>query len=212
MRVDFGVHEEVGGFVVELVEVEGDEVGAVAVFEVAPKGFDGVEVGGVGRQPFEGESRDLLEETAEGGPLVHRAVVPDDDHLAAEMFEEVAEEGGDAGGVERAIDEGAEVEIAAKGFRRQGQRGDRGDPFAGSGKLAEDGTVPPRRPRPAAERRELETGLVDQNDVGVLGSPFLRIAGQSVCDQAAMWASSRWLARFAGFCGVKACWRSQRQK
>lgn len=191
MRVDFGVDEEVGGFVIEVFEVTGNEVGAVAVFEVAPEGFNGVEVGGVGGQPFEGESRNLLEETAEGGAFVHGAVVPDDHHPTAEMLQQVAEEGSDAGGVERAVDEGAEVEVAAKGFRRQGQRGDRGDPFAGSGELGEDGTTPSRRPRPATERCELKAGLVDQNDVGVLGTPFLRIAGQSVCDQAAMRASSR---------------------
>lgn len=204
--------EEVGGLVVEMVEVAGDEVGTVTVFEVAPEGFDGIEVGGVGREPFECEAGALLQESADRGTFVHRAIVPDDDHLAAKMFEEVAEEGGHAGGVEGAVDEGLEVEIAAKRFRRQGQRGDRGDFLAGAGELAENGAASPLRPGAAAERRELEAGLIDQNDMGLLESPFLTIAGQSFCDHSRMRDSSRWLARFAGFCGVNACLRSQRQK
>ena len=37
MRIDFGVDEEVGGFVVKVGEVAGNEVGTVAVFQMTPK-------------------------------------------------------------------------------------------------------------------------------------------------------------------------------
>ena len=80
--------------------VIGDQVGTVAEFEVTPELFDRVEFGGVGREPLDGEPGEVLAELPHGVALVHGAVVPDDDDVAAEVLQQVAEEGGDAGGVE----------------------------------------------------------------------------------------------------------------
>jgi hypothetical protein len=212
LRVELGGDQKFGGFIIEVEEVVGDEVGAVSELEVAPELFDGIEFGSVGREPFEGEPRVSFQELADGGAFVHRSVVPDDNDPAGQLLQEFAEEGGDPGRVVGAVDERLEVEIAAVSFRRDGQRGDGGEFLAGSGELAEQRTASPRRPGPAAEGCELNAGLVDQHHMGIFIGPFLRRAGHSVCGQAAMRASSRWLARLAGFCGEKPWACSQRQK
>jgi hypothetical protein len=111
--VELGFDEEVGGFVVEVLQVVGDEVGTVSELRMAPEWFDRVEFGGVRREPFDGEAGEVVAELPHGVAFVHGAVVPDDDDLAAEVFEQVAEEGGDASGIEGAVGEGAEVEIRA---------------------------------------------------------------------------------------------------
>jgi hypothetical protein len=201
--IEFGLDEEVGGFVVEVVEIAGNQIGTVSVFQMAPEWFDRIEFGGVGREPFERESGELFEELANGGSFVHGAVVPNDDDVAAEMFQEVAEEGGDAGGIEGAVDERLEVEVASKGLRRQGQGGEGGDFFAGAGELTENGSNASQRPGAAAKGRELESGFIDQHHMRVRGGPFFTIAGHSVFGQAAMRDSSRWLARLSGFFSEK---------
>lgn len=134
-----------------MVEVAEDEVGAVAEFEVAPEHLDGIEFGGVGWQVFEGEAGVSLQQFADRWALMHRAVIPDDDDLALEVFEQVAEEGGDAGGIERTVDECLEVEIAAETFWRDGQCGYRRDFLTGSGELTEPWPASPLRPGTAAE-------------------------------------------------------------
>ena len=45
--------EEVSAFVVVVGEVAGDEVSTASEFEVTPEGFDGIEIRGVRREPFE---------------------------------------------------------------------------------------------------------------------------------------------------------------
>jgi hypothetical protein len=67
----------------------------VAEFEMAPEPLDGIEFGGVGWQVFEGEAGVSLQQFGDRRALVHRSVFPDDDNLAFEMLEQVAEEGGD---------------------------------------------------------------------------------------------------------------------
>ena len=98
--------------------------------------FCGIEFGGVGREPFERETGKSFVEFADGGSFVLRAVVPDDDDLAGDLFEEYAEEECDAGGIEGAIDEGLEVQVAAERLWSDGRGGDMG-----------------RQPRFAQERR-----------------------------------------------------------
>ncbi len=151
-RVEPGGDEEIGGFVVEVVEVAGDEVGAVAEFEVAPEHLDGIEFGGVGRQVFEGEAGVAFQQFADRRALVHRAVIPDRNDLAFEVFEQVAEEGGDAGGIVLAVYERLEIEIATETFWRDRQGGDRGDFLTGSGELTKPRPASPLRPGTAAER------------------------------------------------------------
>ena len=212
MRFEFHLDEKVGGFIVEVSEVAGEEITAMTVFEMTPELFDGIEFGGVGREPFEREPGEAFQQFADGGAFVHRTVVPDDDNFTGDLSEEFAEEAGDAGGIEGAVDESLKVQVATKGFRRDGQSGDGGDFFAGAGELAENGATASLRPGAAAEGRELNAGLVDQHHLGVFGGPFFTIAGHSVFDQAAMRDSSRCEARFAGFCKVNPFLSSQRQK
>ena len=100
MRFEFHLDEKVGGFVVEVFAVSGDEIATMSVFEMAPELFDGVEFGSVGREPFEREPGEAFQQFADSGAFVHRAVVPDDEDLAGDLSEEFAEEVGDAGGIE----------------------------------------------------------------------------------------------------------------
>ena len=149
MRFEFHLDEKVGGFVVEVFEVAGDEITTMTVFEMTPELFDGIEFGGVGREPFEREAGEAFQQFADSGSFVHRAVVPDDEDLAGDLSEEFAEEVGDAGGIEGAVDEGLKVQVATKGFRRDGQSGDGGDFLRVPASCRSTG----RQPRFAQERR-----------------------------------------------------------
>ena len=120
MRFEFHFDEKVGGFVVEVFEVAGDEITTMTVFEMTPELFDGIEFGGVRWEPFEREPGEAFQQFADGGAFVHRAVVPDDDNFTGDLFEEFAEEVGDAGGIEGAVNEGLKVEIAAERLRGEG--------------------------------------------------------------------------------------------
>lgn len=64
-----------------------------------------------------GESGVEILQGSDRGLFATGDVVTNDLHLAAEMLQQVAEEGGDAGGVDRAVDERADVKVAAKGYR-----------------------------------------------------------------------------------------------
>ena len=143
---------------------------------------------------------------------MHGTIVPNHNDFPAEMFQQVAEKGGDSCGVEGAVNECLKEEVATKGFRRQGQCGDDRDAFACTGELSQNGSTSPFRPRTATEWRKLQSCLVDQYDMGIFGFPFFTIRGQSIFVHDAMRASSRWVARFAGFCSEKWLRCSQRQK
>jgi hypothetical protein len=71
--------------------------------------------------------------------------------------------------------------------------------------------LPTRRIGAHHPRQEIETGLVYPDDGALLCCRFFLSAGQRSVRQAAMAASSRWVARTSGFCGLQRSLRRRRE-
>src|SRR5262249_22129809 len=126
--------------------------------------------GSVGRQLFQGQSRIILEELADFGTLVHGTTIPDHDHRAAQMLEQLAQEPGDGKAVVVIVDKAAEVQPQLLAFRRQAEGGDQRDFVASSALMSdfvdEDRSLPFGSQTATNKRRHEQTALVDQYQMG----------------------------------------------
>lgn len=156
----------------------------------------------MGRKPLDGHSGEVGEQLSDRLSLVHGAVVPDEDHRPAQVLGQFADEDRDRVGVEVIVGERLEEEVESPGHGGQGKAGDGRDFLALVTLHGEDGCFPSGREGAADEGREEDAGLVDQNDMGFLASPFFRMRGQSRATQRSIRSWSRSRARFCGFCGV----------
>src|SRR5262245_13101592 len=75
----------------EVVDVIGSAVGQW-VFDGVPGGFDGVELGSVGRQAFQVQPWIYAEEVTQGLWIVNSGAVPDHNDMAAQMPQQVPQE------------------------------------------------------------------------------------------------------------------------
>lgn len=145
-----------------------------------------VELRSVRRQPLNVQARVGGLDGADGITFVVRAVIPDDNHFAAQMPQEFAKEVGGGRGVDVGVGISAEVQAELMGSRRQRQASDRGDLLPTTAWNAQDGRLPARRQSPADQRIEKDAALVDQYDVGLAFGPFFRMRGQSTATQRSM--------------------------
>jgi hypothetical protein len=110
---------------------EGPAIIGPAVGEPAlgqrPDAFVRVQFGGVGREPLEVQARELGTQGANEGPFVDRAAVPQHDHGAPEVAQELPEEPAHLRGMEVLIVE-LEVEAEVLPPRADRQAGDDRDP------------------------------------------------------------------------------------
>ncbi len=83
-RVFAQVLQDTGEMKVEFVDVVGARVGERS-FGDRPDAFVGIQLGGVRREPLEPQAWKRAAEVAHRIAFVDVAVVPDDDHVAAEM-------------------------------------------------------------------------------------------------------------------------------
>ncbi len=188
--------------VVKVLDVEGCKIYKAVVLEVAPEVFDGIEFWGVGWQSFEMQSREATAQFTDGRPLVHRPVVPDNDHAATEMPHHLFEEVCDTDIVDGFGRVGLEVEAWAMSLGGNGNRSNHRDLVAMPPILPESWGPASLRKRAADQRREHAAGLVDQDYVRVLIVPFFRIRGHSSRTQRRISRSSRCQESRCGFCGV----------
>ncbi len=79
----------------DLLDVVGSEVGEPAVLEVAPEQLDGVEVGGIRREPDDVPAWVCGQPGAHELVLVRIAPVPDEDDRAPHVTREVTEKSQD---------------------------------------------------------------------------------------------------------------------
>lgn len=176
-------------------------------FGAGPDAFVGVEFRRIGGEVREPQPRRPREERAHDRAAVNVAVVPDDNHRAVQMAEEIAEK---RAGVGRADVFTVKLEIepapAPGGTERQ-PRDDR-DAIV-SLPVAQDRRLAPRRPRTAHGGDQEEARFVDEDEVGAQPRGVFFTRGHSRAFHRAMAASSRWSARRSGFCGVqpRACSR-----
>ena len=181
------------------------EVGDFSVLEVVPDLFDRIELRGVGREKLE-LHRPLLrfQPAPHEQALVRAQAVPDDEQRpVAQLPAQRLQEFNQLWGVDRA---GEEAEVEAP----EGQPGDRRELLPVEAVLND--RSPAARSPGAHYRRSLgESRLVYEDDgLAAAGGVFFS-AGQRRRFQRSICASSRWMARRAGFWQEKPSRRSKCQ-
>lgn len=78
--------------------IRGGEIGQRVLLQVGPERFDRVQLRGVGRQQHGVQARMTIKEILKRAGAVHRQAVPEQHDRVAEVTEEFAEEGPQAGG------------------------------------------------------------------------------------------------------------------
>ena len=180
-------------------------VAQLHLLEIVPNALVGIELGGVARQPLQVEARraSLSEEILDRLAPVDRSAVPEDGQLAWDMAEQMAQEAHDIGTAE-----GARLDLQEQPPVRRDAADDR-QMIPRQGQV-QDGRLATRRIGSDHTRQEIEGRLVYPDLGPPFGLGFFLIAGQRCSPQAAMAASSRWVARRIGFCTLQPTWRRRR--
>jgi hypothetical protein len=173
------------------VGVVGDASGGGDVLAVGPGRFDGVELGGVGREVGEVDVADASGPVGEGPGFVLAEVVEDDDEGRAEGSPESSQVGDEVGGDDAASGEELGVESAAVAGGGDGERAEDGDLQAVPQAVGEGRGVTGEGPGAAAVGDRQEAGFVEEDEGGAESAGFFLTPGQRVRTQAAMAASSR---------------------
>lgn len=182
-----------------------DQDGAVAglavrqlVFRPTPHALVGVQLGRVGGEVFETKARVSGEESANEGAAVDVGAVEEDEDRAAKMTKQVAQEGHDVGGAEVLVQLTVEVEPAAPPPGAEGEGGQNRDTVVLL-PVPQQGRVAARRPGAPYARGQLESRLVQEDEVGAQPPGVFFTRGQSRFFQRSMAASSRSNALRSGF-------------
>lgn len=165
-----------------------------------PHALIGIEFRRIGGEIREAQPRPLREEGPDHRAAMDVAVVPEHHDRAAQVPEQVAEEGARIGGPDVVAVE-LEIEAAAAAARTEREAGDHRHAVVAL-PVTEDRGVAARRPGPPHRRDQEEARFVDEDEVRAQPRGVFFTRGQSRVFQRAMAASSRWSARRSGFCGV----------
>ena len=133
--------------------------------EVIPDEFVGVELGRVPRERIGVQTGMLFQELLDAGSLMGVGAVPEEDHVAAQVFEQLTEEGHDLPGADVLLRMEPCVEGDALVLRGQGDGGDGRDfiPVLGA---AKERRPPSRGPGPAHGRKQQESALIHKGQMG----------------------------------------------
>ena len=174
-------------------------------FQVVPDALIGIQIWRIARQDLELEARGPAgrQEVLHGLAVVDRGTIPDHQELARDMTQQMLQELHDLRTANRTLvdpQEQAVIQADAADDRQvvTGQR------------HPQDGRLAARSVGADHRWQQVEARLVYPDDrlAGTFG-PFFR-AGQRVAYQAAMAASSRWVARTRGFWGLQPIVRNSR--
>lgn len=166
-----------------------------------PDALIGVELRGIAGEAVEVEPRIAGLESPDRVAAVDRAVVPDDDHGAAQMAKEIAEEGAHLGVLD-VLRREQEVQAAAPATRTDRQTRDHRDAIA-SLAVAQERGLASRRPGAPHARDQEEPRLVDEDEVGAQPRGFFLMRGQVWRFQCSIRSSLRSSARRSGFCTLQ---------
>ncbi len=169
-----------------------------AAFGQAPHRFVRIELGRIGRKVLEVQARELAAEVADRIAPVNPALVPEQDDLAAQVAQQVAEELEHVGVGEVLLEEEAPVEAKPPAHRTHRQAGDRRD-FVPLIAMADDRRLAAGRPRLVDAGDQQEPGLVDEDEMGAQPPGVFFTRGHSTRVQCSIAASSRSTARVSGF-------------
>lgn len=185
----------------------GPTVGERALREL-PDAFVGIEFRGVAGESIEVKAGEASLQCSDGFAAVDRAVVPDHDHGAAQMAEEISKEPTDFG-VADVLWREQEVQPVASSARTHRDTGDDGDAIAPL-PMAKHRRATARRPGAADGRNQEEARLVDEDEVGAQPRGFFLMCGHVSRLHRAMRSSSRSRARRSGFCTLQpSSWSSR---
>ena len=182
----------------QMWEVEAAQIAQLHAFELLPESLARVQLRGVGWQALQMDARRRTtgQELFDGVTAMDRGAIPDEDHAAGHLAQQVRQEGDHIRRVERAV---LTVEIPFA-LRRDGTDGREviaGAPFP------QDGCLAHRRVGAHDTREGIKPRLVYEEEGLRLGFRPLLMAGQLSSRHWAMAASSRCRARRAGFCGLQ---------
>src|SRR5262245_27137864 len=179
-------------------EVEATHIAQFDPFEVGPQPLTRIQLGSIGWEPFQMDAMSgaVRQKALDYTAAVNRRPIPNDDHAAGYLAQQMLQKGDDIVRIERMILAG-EIQLA---FERHGTDGRE---MVTSPPLPPDGRLAHGRIGADDTGQRIEPGLVYEEDRLLLClGPLLR-AGQVSSRQRAMAASSRWRARRAGFCGLQ---------
>jgi hypothetical protein len=180
----------------QLVAVVRGSVGK-ALFGELPDSFVGVELRGVGGQSDEMEPLGSAAELSNEASAVRSATIPEDEDVAAEMPEQVAQE---VTGLQLAdvVVVKLEEEIQAPAPGGDGEARDRRDPVAPI-EMAHQRRLSHRSPRLGDGRGQEEARFIGENEVGAQPGDVFFTRGQSSRKNLPMLFSSLSRARLLGF-------------
>lgn len=182
----------------ELLEIESREIGESVHLEIAPDGFHGIELGGVGRQEEDMESRRGIDELLRDKASMGLGAIPDENdvpwNLILEMPEELPDEiAGDVGvGMEPKIESNAPL------LRRESQGGYDGDLSMARGALVKERRASSGRPGATNEGSHHKSALIDEHERSSQARGFFLIRGHSSLIHRLISVSSRSIARRSG--------------
>ncbi len=170
------------------VNVLGNIVGQVCVFASIPDLFNRVEIGGVGRQPFDIDPASKTFMQTFCSRAMNRPAVHDQDNAARQMLQKVRHEEFEIIGTD-VVRLKVEIEPQMTAFGRDAEgRNDR-KPVP-SVPTIENGSLSAWRPSPAHQRLEHKAGFVQQNDATPCSSRFF-LSGTNPLDAISRWPSRR---------------------
>ena len=155
------------------------EVGHLPTFNVVPDTFCGIQVGRIGRQPFDLEPVALTgNELAHGPAAVGRKPIPDQDHrLSTDEATEPFEKADQAGGIETAF-AGARKQPGLSAIPSEAQRRRHRHLLPMIAPRFQDRCLPAGRPRGADRGLLAESGFVLEEDPGLPPTSVFFTSGQ----------------------------------
>lgn len=183
--------------------IRGASVGEPLLGEL-PHALVGIEFWRVGGQELKAQPPHAAAQPAHQLPAVKAEAIPDQEHRAAQVAEQMAQEGNDFEFAEVVVVP-LVVEAEAATARADRDPGDHRDPVVALG-MAQPRRLAARRPGARHGGREHEARFIYEDEVGPQPKRPLFTRGQRVRFQCAIAASSRSRARRSGF------WQLQSQR
>jgi hypothetical protein len=167
------------------------------VFEVPPDAFVRIQFGSIWGQRDQMKAPSACEERVNRVAAVDGAVVQEDEHVAADVAEQSAQEDDHGLALDVVVVEVA-VQDTMESPGADGDAGDGGDPIVTLA-MPDDGRLADRTPGLANRRNQEEPRFVDEDEVGCQPCGVFFTTGQTVRFHSAIAASSRSMARRSGF-------------
>jgi hypothetical protein len=176
-------------------QTEAAHVAQLDPLEVGPEAFPRIQLRGIGREALQVETGgcSIAQELSDDMAAMHGRPVPENDHPAGRLAQQVLQKGDHFPSIEGVI---LAMEIQLP-LGRDGADG--GEMIAGPPFL-QDRRVPPGRIGADDTGQGIEARFVDEPEVRPLRLRPFWIAGHVSSRQRAIATSSRWHARRAGFC------------